>query len=85
MLFENLHIFEISSVTRYEDEKRLYPMKNTGRLHCGFLLNEKGVEYYHFKDKDITVTPGTPPCRRICSAACLPVMPHMAGIEEYFE
>lgn len=59
MLFENLHIFEISSVTRYEDEKRLYPMKNTGRLHCGFLLNEKGVEYYHFKDKDITVTPGT--------------------------
>ncbi len=59
MPFESLHIFEISSVMRYEDEKALYPMKNPGRLHCGFILNEKGVEYYHFKDKDITVSPGT--------------------------
>ncbi len=59
MLFENLHIFEISSVTRYTDEKALYPMKNSGRLHCGFVLNEQGVEYYHFKDRNITVPPGT--------------------------
>ena len=59
MQFEDLHIFEISSVIRYNDEKAQYPMKNPGRLHCGFILNEKGVEYYHFKDKEITVTPGT--------------------------
>ncbi len=58
MLFDDLHIFEIVSVTKYFDQKHLYPMKNADRLHCGFILNEGGTEYYHFKDRDITVSPG---------------------------
>lgn len=59
MFFDDLHIFEIASVTKYIDAKHLYPMKNGGRLHCGLILNEQGTEYYHFKDKTITVSPGT--------------------------
>lgn len=59
MSFYDLHIFEISSVLKYVDPISSYPMKNNGRAHCGLILNEEGEELYHFKDRDVTVTPGT--------------------------
>lgn len=53
----DLCISEINFVNTYIAKPTDYPMKNSGRHHCGLLYTVEGTETYHFHDKSISAAP----------------------------
>ena len=54
---QSMCVREVNLVTRYIAYKNEYPMKNSGRLHAGFLYTMEGTESYRFFDKTVEATP----------------------------
>lgn len=53
----SLCIREVNLIMRYIVQKEDYPMKNSGRKHCGFLYTLEGTETYRFSDRTIATPP----------------------------
>ena len=58
-ILSDLCISEINFVNTYVAKPDDYPMKRSGRHHCGFLYTVEGTETYHFHDKSIPAVPNS--------------------------
>ncbi len=56
---KNLSLSELNLINTYIALPCDYPMKNTGRSHCGFLFTLKGEEIYRFSDRTIRAIPNS--------------------------
>ena len=46
--FDELTVLEISAALRYNAAHSAYPMRQTGRRHCGIIYTKTGTEIYNF-------------------------------------